>query len=351
MRHFWLAAFVVSLVWVLAGCGGGNSGAGFSFSVSPSDAIVVAGRTVAFRTIVTGAADTSATWTVEGGPANGTVTSDGVYTAPATTGRYRVIATSNADPTKTSTAMVQVVASVGIAVSGPGGGASGTVGVGSSLQLSATVTGSANQDVTWTVDGTNAGAVDAGGLYTPPARTGEFRVIATARADTTKSATFTVTVGGNVRMTILGKGDLLIRMRRDLTPQTVDNFTKLVSEGFFDGIRFHRYGPDEASPIQVIQAGDPRSKTLDINDPVLGTYDAGYTIPFEGGGPLHIRSVISMASTGEGVGGSTQFFFCLEAIPFLDTRYASFGNLISGDVLLQTLRKGDTIERAVVVAP
>jgi cyclophilin family peptidyl-prolyl cis-trans isomerase len=350
-RLFGVVAFALAVVWALVGCAGAKP-EGISFSISPSETIVVAGGRVAFRTTVTGAGDSSATWAVEGGPANGTITSDGVYTAPAVTGRYRVIATSNADPSRTAIATVQVVAAVGITVSGPAGASAPTTGVGSPIQLTANVTGTTNTAATWAVEGTgNVGTVDANGLYTPPGRTGEFTVTATARADANRTASVRITVLGDVRMTIRGKGDLLIRMRRDLAPATVDNFTRLVSEGFYDGIRFHRFGPDEEPPIEVVQAGDPRSRTLPIDDPVLGSYDAGFTIPFEGGGPPHVRSVISMASTAAGAGGSTQFFFCREPIPFLDTRYASFGSLISGEAVMMSLRRGDTIERATVVPP
>ena len=73
-----------------------------------------------------------------------------------------------------------------------------------------------------------------------------------------------------VRMTIEGKGDLVIELDLKEAPKTSENFLNLVKEGFYDGIRFHR-----VVPRFVIQAGDPKSKTLPMGHPELGTGGSG----------------------------------------------------------------------------
>lgn len=79
--------------------------------VDPTSASLLPGESVTFTATVTGTDDTSVTWSVKNGPAGGTVTEAGVYTAPARSGRYQVVATSVADPAKSATATVTVATS------------------------------------------------------------------------------------------------------------------------------------------------------------------------------------------------------------------------------------------------
>jgi hypothetical protein len=80
-----------------------------TISVSPSAASVVAGSTLQLTASVGGATNVGVTWAVtESG--GGTVSASGVYAAPTTAGTYHVVATSQADPTKTSAATVTVTA-------------------------------------------------------------------------------------------------------------------------------------------------------------------------------------------------------------------------------------------------
>ena len=112
---------------LLSGCGGGNdtynptlagdssAPAVVGIALTPTTATLPPGGTQTFSARVTGTTNTAVTWSVPGGDANGTITSTGVYTAPATPGTYRVIAASVADPSKRATATVTVTAA------GPGG--------------------------------------------------------------------------------------------------------------------------------------------------------------------------------------------------------------------------------------
>ncbi len=162
-------------------------------AVSPTNAALMTGGTQSFAATVTGAADPSVAWSVQEGVAGGTITSAGVYTAPAAAGVYHVVATSNADPTKRATAIVTVVAPAPVAIAVSPTTASLTAG--GTRSFSATVTNATNTSVTWAVqEGATGGTITSAGVYTAPATAGTYHVVARSVADTTKSATATVTV-------------------------------------------------------------------------------------------------------------------------------------------------------------
>ncbi len=162
-------------------------------TVSPTAATLLTGATRTFAATVTGSTNTAVTWAVQEGTAGGAITGSGVYTAPASTGTFHVIATSVADTSKRATATVTVSASpaVGVTISPT----TSTLLTGATRTFAATVTGSTNTAVTWAVqEGTAGGAITGSGVYTAPASTGTFHVIATSVADTSKRATATVSV-------------------------------------------------------------------------------------------------------------------------------------------------------------
>jgi uncharacterized protein (DUF1800 family) len=175
-------------------------------SLNPASASVQVGLTRQFNATVAGSANTAVTWQVNsvtgGNAATGTISTSGLYTAPAAVpaGAVTVTAVSQADNTKSASATVTVTAPpiiVTISV------APASVGVptGGTQQFTATVGGSANTAVTWQVNnvtGGNAatGTIDSTGLYTAPAAipAGAITVKAVSQADATKSATASVNV-------------------------------------------------------------------------------------------------------------------------------------------------------------
>ncbi len=159
--------------------------------VEPPSAQVTAGGSVSFAATVTGSANTAVTWTVQEGSPGGSITTSGQYTAPATSGAYHVVATSQADPTKASAAAVTVTPVVAVAVSPP----TATVAAGGSLTFTAAVTGTTNTAVAWSVqEASGCGSVTQAGVYTAPAVGATCHVVATSSADPTKRAVATVTV-------------------------------------------------------------------------------------------------------------------------------------------------------------
>ncbi len=110
-------------------------------------------------------------------------------------------------------------------------------------------------------------------------------------------------------------------------PQTVANFVKLANSGFYNDLVWHRIVPGF-----VIQSGDPTTKNGGGNKTLWGTGGSGTSVPFENDGKLHnTAGTIAMASTGAGVGGTSQFYINLvDNSASLDGNYAVFGQVING---------------------
>ena len=153
-------------------------------TISPVSASMLSGGSQQFKATVTGSSNTAVNWSATAG----SVTTAGLYTAPGTAGTFSVTATSAADSTKSASATVTVsVPEVAVSLS-PG---SASLSTGGTQQFAATVTGSSNTAVNWSATG---GTITSAGLYTAPGTAGSFTVTATSVADTTKSASATVTV-------------------------------------------------------------------------------------------------------------------------------------------------------------
>ncbi len=128
------------------------------------------------------------------------------------------------------------------------------------------------------------------------------------------------------------KGDLTLEFWEDVAPNTVKNFLKLASEGFYNGTAFHRIIDGF-----MIQGGDPLSK--DGDHPRVGTGDPGYKIDAEFNDKKHVFGVISMARSADPNSAGSQFFVCLGDAPFLDGQYTGFGQLSAGDDVLKAIGK------------
>ncbi|HLS23439.1 MAG TPA: peptidylprolyl isomerase [Pseudogracilibacillus sp.] len=118
-------------------------------------------------------------------------------------------------------------------------------------------------------------------------------------------------------------------------PGTVENFTKLAQDGFYDGLTFHRVIPGFVS-----QGGCPIGN---------GTGGPGYTIKCEteGNPHKHVEGALSMAHAGKDTGGS-QFFIVHEPQPHLDGVHTVFGQVTSGVEHAKNMSNGDVIKEIVV---
>jgi hypothetical protein len=146
-----------------------------------------------FSALVSGTADTRVVWSLREGAAAGIIRDDGLYQAQSP-GVFHVVATSAAVPSASAETTVTVTAAtsaVTIALSRY----TATVAPSESLTLQATVSGSSDTSVTWSVnEGAAGGTVDASGVYRAPATPGTVHVTATAHADPLAKATATISV-------------------------------------------------------------------------------------------------------------------------------------------------------------
>jgi peptidyl-prolyl cis-trans isomerase A (cyclophilin A) len=120
-------------------------------------------------------------------------------------------------------------------------------------------------------------------------------------------------------------GTFKVELYHDKMPGTVDNFVKLVNDGFYNGLIFHRIGQGF-----MIQGGGYYPNGTQKTSPYGN-------IPFETSDVLHVDGAISMASTGAKVGGAAEFFICDGAQTFLDGNYAAFGVVIEGIDVIRTI--------------
>jgi len=133
------------------------------------------------------------------------------------------------------------------------------------------------------------------------------------------------------------RGTIVAELFDDEAPNTVANFEKLANSKFYDGTRFHRVINNF-----MIQGGDPLSK--DPNDPRVGTGGPGYTIKCETARNVHkhVAGTLSMAHAGKDTGGS-QFFICHSPQGHLDGKHTVFGQVTSGQDVVNAIRKNDEI--------
>lgn len=115
----------------------------------------------------------------------------------------------------------------------------------------------------------------------------------------------------------------------DVAPNTVDNFVKLVEEGFFDGTIFHR-----VIPGFMIQGGEG------IDGKRAAAIDGEFASNGVKNDLKHERGVLSMARTMDPNSASSQFFIMVADSPHLDGEYAAFGKVIEG------IEAADTIVNA-----
>lgn len=120
------------------------------------------------------------------------------------------------------------------------------------------------------------------------------------------------------------KGDIVIEFHESDAPKTVENFKKLASENFYNGVKFHR-----VIKGFMIQGGDPLTKD-DSQMALWGTGGPGYKFNDEiSSNNKNVSGTISMANAGPNTNGS-QFFINTADNNFLDSKHTVFGHVVSG---------------------
>ncbi len=127
------------------------------------------------------------------------------------------------------------------------------------------------------------------------------------------------------------EGDVAIQLFPDDAPRTVENFTKLAQDGFYDGLIFHRVIPDF-----MIQGGDPKGD---------GTGGPGYQFEDEFNEHRVERGALAMANAGPNTNGSQFFIVTADACPWLDGKHTVFGNVTSGQDVVDRISQVDRDSR------
>ncbi|MGZ3696094.1 MAG: peptidylprolyl isomerase [Bdellovibrionota bacterium] len=144
----------------------------------------------------------------------------------------------------------------------------------------------------------------------------------TAQADGLSKAVATMT---------LDKGGVIkFRFFTNDAPNTAKRIAQLVSEGFYNGIKFHR-----VIPGFVAQAGDPTG---------TGAGGSGTKLKAEFNSHLHEMGIWSMARTADPNSADSQFFIMLGRAPHLDNQYTVFGKVVEGLDNVPKINQGDTIK-------
>ena len=132
------------------------------------------------------------------------------------------------------------------------------------------------------------------------------------------------------------KGTIRVRLFDDKVPNTVANFEKLVGDGFYDGLKFHRVIKDF-----MIQGGCPEG---------TGSGGPGYDFEDEFHAELTHDGpgVLSMANSGPNTNGS-QFFITHVKTEWLDGKHSVFGKVLEGQDVVDAIEAGDLMERVTVV--
>lgn len=135
-------------------------------------------------------------------------------------------------------------------------------------------------------------------------------------------------------MTLEKGGTLKFRFYPNEAPNTVKRITQLISEGFYNGIIFHRVVPGF-----VVQAGDPTG---------TGTSGSGVKLKAEFNARKHVPGILSMARTADPNSADSQFFIMTGTHPHLDRQYTVFGMCIEGYEHVEKIKQGDKIKSWVI---
>ena len=135
---------------------------------------------------------------------------------------------------------------------------------------------------------------------------------------------------GNMLNLETTKGPVVIEMKPDLAPGHVAHIKKLVSEGFYDGIVFHRV-------IEgfMAQTGCPQG---------TGTGGSKYpNVKAEFNAEPHVRGTVSMARASSPDSANSQFFICFGDSKFLDNQYTAWGKVVAGMENIDKIKRGEPV--------
>jgi cyclophilin family peptidyl-prolyl cis-trans isomerase len=124
------------------------------------------------------------------------------------------------------------------------------------------------------------------------------------------------------------EGVIIFELFDEDAPKTVENFKKLASEGFYEGLTFHRIIKDF-----MVQGGCPED---------TGTGGPGYQFEDEFNDHKVVRGALAMANSGPNTNGSQFFIVTADEAPWLDGKHTVFGQVVEGEDVLENLNNVPT---------
>ena len=160
--------------------------------------------------------------------------------------------------------------------------------------------------------------------------------------------------GDEVAVITTNKGEIRVELFGKEAPIAVGNFVELASKGFYEQIKFHALVSE-----LMIQAGDPKTKEYSCDQvhlksqgsmALFGTGGPGYCIPNEkdtNPKNKHVEGSVAMAIRDEDPNSAgSQFYFCMDDIPRMNTRDTVFGEILDDGLdVVEELDLGDVIEK------
>jgi peptidylprolyl isomerase/peptidyl-prolyl cis-trans isomerase B (cyclophilin B) len=143
-----------------------------------------------------------------------------------------------------------------------------------------------------------------------------------------------------LKVEVEGRGNVVILLHMKEAPKTTSRIAKLVTDGFYNGQRFHRVV--QSPKPYLVQIGDPDSKVGDLSN--VGNGGSGTKIPYEESGFKNVAGAVGLSrNMDDKDSGDCQFYMLLDRSSFLDGNYTVFGLVVAGMDVLKKIQKGDRV--------
>ncbi|MER8393498.1 peptidylprolyl isomerase [Mesorhizobium sp. M0045] len=154
----------------------------------------------------------------------------------------------------------------------------------------------------------------------------------------------------NTMIVTLKDGEVTIALRPDLAPKHVAQIKKLVRQGAYDNVAFHRVIDGFMAQTGDVKFGNMKSG---FNADAVGTGGSDLPdLPAEFSSTEHYqRGVVGMARSDDPNSANSQFFIMFAPAPPLDGQYTIVGNVVSGMELVDHIKKGDEAQNGTVTDP
>ena len=148
----------------------------------------------------------------------------------------------------------------------------------------------------------------------------------------------------------LKDGVVVIQTRPDLAPKHVAQIKKLIEDGKYNGVVFHRVIDGFMAQTGDVKFGNSESGDFDLRRAGMGGSDLP-DLKQEFSSVPHDRGTLSMARSSDPDSANSQFFICFKPSPFLDRQYTVFGKVLEGMEFVDKIKRGDESNNGSVSDP